>query len=237
MSEAIVEQLRERIIRGVLKEGDRLPPERELAEMFGVGRASVREAMRALMAMGLIRRGRDGTYVSLPKPSADGLAWQLLAKRATLRELFETRRMFEVGLAALAAERATAEDVEELEAALRTDDGRLESFIKSDEAFHTALASAANNVVLYELYLAVKDIIFSSHQVYRSASEAGQAEKVAAILEMARRDHAAILEAVRKQDQSAAGEAMACHLRKLEELLPELINNGAGVAAVMNRDS
>ncbi len=179
------------------------------------------------MAMGLVKRGQDGTYVSLPKPSADGMAWQLLARRATLRELFETRRMFEVGLVGLAAQRATAEDIEELEAALKVDKDGLESFIDSDIAFHTALASAANNVVLYELYVAVKEIVFSSHQVYRSAWENGQEDKMAAILDMARKDHAAILKAVREQDEEAAEWAVSTHLKKLEQLLPELINSGS----------
>lgn len=222
VSDAIVEQLRERILQGKLKEGDRLPPERELADMFGVGRTSVREAMKALTAMGLVKRGRDGTYVSLPSPSADTIGWRLLASRATLRELFETRKMFEIRLAELAAERANEEDIQELEAAIKNDQGGLHSFIACDTAFHMALAAAADNVVLYELYTAAREIIFSSHRVYQAAYETGQADKVAGILDAARHDHEKILEAVKRQDKKAAGKAMLAHLSKLEQSLTEL---------------
>lgn len=228
ISDAIVEQLREQIIDGKLAEGDRLPPERELAVLFGVGRTSIREAIKALSAMGLVQRDKKGTYVTVPRPTDNNVAWHLLAKKASLRDLFETRRMLEVQVAQLAAERASEEDLEELEAALKLDEGpagsdyELEAFARSDQAFHTALAAACENVVLYELYVAAQEMIFRSHRIYEVAYESGQVDLVRNALSVARGDHRAIFEAVAAQDPAKAGAAIKQHLTNMEAFVSRL---------------
>ncbi len=231
VSDAIVEQLRRQIVEGKLKEGDRLPAERELATLFGVGRTSIREAIKALCAMGLVQRDRKGTVVSTPGPTANAAAWQLLAKRASLRDLFEARRMIEIRVAQLAAERASEEDIEEMEAALDlegarpgkgTDDrAELSAFIKADAAFHTAVAAAAGNVVLYELYVAARDMIFRSHRIYEAGYESGQRELVMQALGVAREDHRRIVEAISAQDTRRAGEAVERHLTSMEHYVSQ----------------
>ena len=229
--DAIVEQLRKQIVEGKLKEGDRLPAERELAVLFGVGRTSIREAIKALCAMGLVQRDRKGTVVSTPRPTANSVAWQLLAKRASLRDLFEARRMIEVRVAQLAAERASDEDIEELEAALELEGARpgkaaegraeLDAFIKADAVFHTAVAAAAGNVVLYELYVGARDMIFRSHRIYEAGYDSGQGELVMQALHVAREDHRRIAEAISAQDAQRAGEAVERHLTSMEQYVSQ----------------
>src|SRR6266851_3407107 len=116
--EEIVRQIRTLISEGKLKSGDRLPPERDLAERFRVSRASVREALRSLESMGLIEiRLGEGTFVreisvdSLIEP----LALVILTQREAVGELFEARRLLEPPIAGLAARRSTKEEVQEME--------------------------------------------------------------------------------------------------------------------------
>src|SRR5919108_336556 len=116
--EEIVRQVKQMIAEGRLKSGDRLPPERDLAEMFVVSRTSVREALRALESLGLLEiRAGEGTFVrevsveSLIEP----LALVMASQREAIAELFEARRLLEPGIAALAASRATPEEVSEME--------------------------------------------------------------------------------------------------------------------------
>src|SRR5438034_8720601 len=103
--EEIVRQVKAMIADGKLKGGDRLPPERDLAEKFVVSRSSVREALRALESLGLVEiRPGEGTFVrevsveSLIEP----LALMMVSQRGALAELFEARRLLEPGIAALA---------------------------------------------------------------------------------------------------------------------------------------
>src|SRR5262249_12450769 len=116
--EEIVRQVKQLITDGKLKSGDRLPPERDLAEKFMVSRTSVREALRALQSRGLvgIRAGegaliRDISVDALIEP----LALVILPHREAVGELFEARRLLEPAIAALAARRATRDELNEME--------------------------------------------------------------------------------------------------------------------------
>src|SRR2546430_9607739 len=118
ISEAIVRQVKAMIAEGRLKSGDQLPPERDLAQKFVVSRTSVREALRALESLGLIEiRPGEGTFVrgvsveSLIEP----LALAMLSHREAIGELFEARRLLDPAIAALAARRATPEELAEME--------------------------------------------------------------------------------------------------------------------------
>ncbi len=223
LTDSIIAQLREQIMSGRLKEGDKLPPERELAEMFKVGRTSVREALKAMEAMGLVKRGRTGTVVRNPRWFlVNGGSWESVLQRASLHELFETRAMFEVRLAELAAERATEEDLVELEEAVSVDPSDVQLFTRKDVEFHTALAEATQNEVLYQLYLAAQEILFVSHKIY-AAYEQGRGQEVMEVVRRAAIDHRKILDAVKKQDPKAAGQAMVQHLSTMEEMLKRLI--------------
>src|SRR5438105_13933720 len=116
--EEIVRQVKQMITEGRLKSGDQLPPERDLAEKFVVSRTSVREALRALESLGLIAiRPGEGTFVR--EVSIDALvgplALMMTSQREAIAELFEARRVLEPAIAALAASRATPDEVQEME--------------------------------------------------------------------------------------------------------------------------
>src|SRR5882724_5447626 len=116
--EEIVRQVKQLIGEGRLKSGDRLPPERDLAEKFMVSRTSVREALRALQSRGLIEiRAGEGTFVRdiSVETLIEPLALVILPHREAVGELFEARRLLEPAIAALAARRATREEIQEME--------------------------------------------------------------------------------------------------------------------------
>lgn len=218
--DAIMDQIQKLITNGTLKPGDRLPNERELGEQFGVGRSSVREAMMALAAMGLLVRRRDGTYVN-PDPSR--LVWVNLIREgalssSTVRHVFEARRIFEVGIAALAAERATPEQVEEIRAWVPSNFDDLESFKVADLYFHAAIARAAGNPFITELYSRVQEILFQTHHYYAALEELDPGSSLA-IYQQVLMQHRTILAAIERHDPVEAQRAMLEHFRILEEIM------------------
>ena len=160
----IVEQIRALIREGRLRPGDRLPPERDLCERFGVSRVTVREALRVLEAGGLIdvRVGaRGGAFVTLPTRArlGEGLADLLQLSPLTAAEVTEARMVFELGIVPLVVERATEEDLvalerlcEEQQAAL--DDERYTMEMSAE--FHVRVAASTHNK-------AVEMIVHSFH--------------------------------------------------------------------------
>ena len=139
---------------GELKTGSRLPPEPELADMLQVSRSSLREALKGMVFLGLIKaRPGDGTYI---QPSLGGVVrrhfqWMLLLHEIKYLELYEMRKILEPEVAALAAKRATKADIDKMEAAIRGMAGALEDpqqFMTSEIAFHEAFAQAANNAAI-----------------------------------------------------------------------------------------
>src|SRR5205085_11203154 len=109
MAEQVVIQVREMIREGELRPGDRLPPERELSKRLGVSRASLRHGLRFLAAMGVLTsRHGSGTYIADGPPALDSEPLRMLAElhRFTPNEMFQARKLLEVGLAGLAATNA-----------------------------------------------------------------------------------------------------------------------------------
>src|SRR5262244_2987720 len=116
--EEIVRQIKSMITEGRLKSGDQLPPERDLAEKFLVSRTSVREALRALESRGLIEiRAGEGAFIRdiSVETLIEPLALVILPHREAVGELFEARRLLEPAISALAARRATREELTEME--------------------------------------------------------------------------------------------------------------------------
>ncbi|WP_329019663.1 FadR family transcriptional regulator [Micromonospora rifamycinica] len=154
-----IEQLRGRILGGEWPVGGRIPTEPQLVTALGVGRNTVREAVRALVHAGVLEcRQGSGTYVV----STDELA-PVVARRLTddrMAEVVEVRRAFEVEAARLAALRRTPEDLVALDGALAAREaawrsGRVAEFVEADVALHTAVVAAAHNGMLAELYASV----------------------------------------------------------------------------------
>ncbi len=208
LSDDIVGQITDLISRGVLQPGDRLPPERELCKQFGVGRTSLREALRSLTVMGIldVRLG-EGTFVSdnQDKYLEKTLEWGLLLDPKVVEDLIETRLMLESQNAFLAAERSTAEDLEEIERAVRGMGNSLHStkgYLEFDLKFHLAIARATRNKILYQLLSMTRGYL---QEWIKKALSRRQAE-------LSLREHEKILEALRNSDAQQARSAMTAHI-------------------------
>lgn len=213
--EQIVEQIEHQILSGDSKMGDRLPPERELAEQFGVSRTAVREAVKALRQKGLveIQPGR-GTFITDGTLRAVRHSLGLMMKIGDApgsRNLVEVREILEPEIAALAATRARAEHIAALRQAVAIMDDALddaEKFIEADLDFHLALAEATQNALIRVLTDSIVDLLREQRSlIFRVAGgpERGQYH------------HKRILAAVIKRDAAAARAAMRAHLRQVRK--------------------
>lgn len=163
--EQVITQMRELVSSGEWPVGSRIPPEGELVTALGVGRNTVREAVRALAHAGLfdVRQG-DGTFVRATS-ELSGAVQRLCGSE--LEQVLAVRRALEVEGARLAATARTDEEVRELEAELRArndaiDEQDLEAVITHDAAFHRRLVEASHNAVLIELYEGISEAVLSS---------------------------------------------------------------------------
>jgi len=212
----VASQIHRLIAEGHLEPGDRLPPERELAETFGVSRTSVRDAIRVLEMRGLVEpRHGEGTLVrrvpvdAIVSPLADALA----ASKGLTADLFDMRKMLEPPLARAAALRATTDDVQALEeiVARHADRVRIrEIAIAEDNAFHYRIAAAAKNQVVLRVMDVVMDLLKESRA--RSLQGPGRSEK-------SLEGHRRILDAIARRDPRAAAEAMRLHIEEIEQTL------------------
>src|SRR5688572_29217593 len=165
-SELVTNHVPALIARGVLKGGARLPPERELANALSVSRTSVRTGLQALAAKGvLVVRHGAGSFVADGPPTLDGEPLLLLAALhgCPAQEMFEARRTLEVGVAGLAAERATADDMatmaEEVASMFASLDDP-QQFLIHDIRFHRAVAAGLGNRVLAAIVEMVSSIFY-----------------------------------------------------------------------------
>ena len=224
VSEEIIEQVRDLIASGRLRPGDRLPAERELARTFGVGRSAVREAIRAMESLGLIEaRPGEGTFLSASPGShaRDPVAASLYQAWNTQRQLFEVRRVLEPGLAALAARRATAEQIEKMRTVLDAQETEIRaggSGMKEDTSFHYLVAEAAGN----EILLRIVDSLMNLVQKTRAAS-LQRGDRPAQSLKR----HRAILNAMQARNPAAAERRMREHIREIEKLVFSVQDRGS----------
>lgn len=214
--EKVAQQIQGLIRDGLLKPGDRLPPERELAETFQVSRSSLRDAIRALEVMGLVEpRQGEGTVVrdlsaeSLINP----LASMLAHKRELVSELLDLRRILEPPLAARAAIRASDEELSNLEDILRRQKekvDRAEVAIEEDSEFHYAIARAARNSVILKVLDVFMDLLRESRE--RSLQVEGRLQRSFA-------GHRRILNAIKRRDAQGAEVAMRRHIQEIEGIV------------------
>ena len=217
ISAQIRDQLLQRIVTGALAPGTRMPSERDLSEQFGVARTSVREAMQGLLSLGVIERRGNRSFVAerLPDVSFDARD----NRRAFVRQLFETRRLLEVPIIELAAERAKpAERAEIREVAdrFRPDMG-VQAFRELDQEFHARLARACQNPLLVEVYGKVMARLFQSEDVAALLLRQANRDEVHKIIVEASAQHAAIARAVAAGDREAARREGAAHLASVEQ--------------------
>jgi GntR family transcriptional repressor for pyruvate dehydrogenase complex len=218
--EEIVEQIKQLITDGKLKPGDRLLAERELAEQFQVSRASVREAIRTLEMLGVIDiRPGEGTFVrdSETDDIIRPLAMFLAVERSSLLDMFEMRRIFETATASLAAERATEEELDHIEAMLEKMRERLnvldpEKGEEFDAAFHYAVAEATHNSLLTKLFKTVSEEFAKANSVARRQLYHDSVQNAQKIIDQ----HSEILGAIRSRSPKEASAAMLNHLNFAE---------------------
>lgn len=213
--EQIVKQIQGRILCGDLKVGDRLPPERELADQFQVSRTAVREAVKALCEQGLVdvHPGR-GTFITNNQSRAVrnslGLMIQIGQAEGSA-SLVQVREILEPEIAALAALQAGDEHISAMRDAVAAMDAAItdpETFIEADLDFHLALAEATHNPLILALIDSIVDLLREQRTrifYVEGGPERGQVH------------HKLILDAMVQRNPEAAREAMRVHLQQVRD--------------------
>ena len=213
--EQIVQQIEESILKGVLKEGDQLPAERELAEQFGVSRTAVREAVKALREKGLVEAypGR-GTFITNGTSHSIRQTLDRMIKTGqpeVTANLAEVREILEPEIAGLAATRVDQESIAAMRDAIAVMDRARQdpdAFIEADLDFHLALAEAASNPLILSLIDSIVGVL--REQRLRTYYVDGGPER-------GQYHHKRILEAIEHRDPQGARDAMRAHLRQVRE--------------------
>lgn len=206
--ETIVQEFLRLVEEGAVRPGDRIPPESELAETWGVGRSSVREAFRVFQLLGVTESapGR-GTYLANTAPLMLITDWSRYSEVKSVSGIIEARFVLESGTVRLAAERATDEDLARLQEAVdrgRAALGNAEASIQASLDFHMAVAEAAHNETLLLVSRLLRAFYYESTRLSRRDPESYQ---------VLLRDHEAILQAVRARDPERAADLMIDHFR------------------------
>ncbi len=215
VSERVAQEIMKLISAGTLAPGERLPGERQLAEMMNVSRVSVRAALQQLKAQNMISAVQGGgTRVTGAANHQDSPLMQLVrADVSNLHDLAELRIKLEVWAAERAAERADPEHIAAIAAALEAmADPRRTDKTRDDHAFHLALAKATGSAVYMHLMEMMGEVMTRNIAYHRYTLYAGS-ENDARIVEQHRR----VYEAIRGRDPAAAGKAMAEHLNAMLE--------------------
>lgn len=222
LSEQVLGRLRDMIISGELKSGDKVPSERTLMERFGVGRPAVREALQSLHVQGLItithgERSRvNELSAQMVLNQSDDVARLLLqAAPANLEHLKQARRMFELGIVRAAASKAKPEDVARLRDLVEEqknslpDAGNTKPFIEADIRFHSAIAEILGNPVLTAASNAMLGWLREYHMslLHWSGHES-----------ITLTEHQGIIDALAANDADAAVKAMELHLDRSQTL-------------------
>ena len=210
-TEQVVSHVRTLIERGALKPGDRLPAERDLATQIGVSRPTVRAGLRALWAMGVVQsRHGSGTYIPDGPPTlgSEPLSFLAALHGFTREDMYEARRILEVGAAGLAADRATSEQLATLAEEVANLFASMEDplrFLVHDINFHRTVALASGNPIVATIVEMVSTLYYERR---RQTAERASDRDLRDAAEMHRR----IYQAIRSRDAEAARQAMHEHL-------------------------
>lgn len=214
LGEQVAQQLAEMIAEKHWQPGERLPPEMELCEVLNVGRSTLREALKSLAFIGMVRmRPGDGTYVSdLSNRLLDRiLAKGLLKTEKDLADVCETRMILETEGAAIAAERTSEADLAQLRELVgrgrESLNGDRRSFSKFDLDFHIAVANASHNKLLPRLLVDIRGIL---------AEWITKSQELPGLRENAQEQHESILRCIANRDPTGAREEMRTHLETFQ---------------------
>ena len=226
--EEVAGRLESQIHEGHYNPGDQLPSERELMQMYGVGRPAIREALFSLQRMGLVAiNSGERARVTRPTPQVmfetlSGAARHLLAGADGIRHFQEVRTFFEVGLARHAAEHATATDMDELRRALAANEaaiGNPTAFERTDVAFHYVLALMPRNPIYIAIHQAIA--AWLTEQRHVSLQREGQND-------VAYQAHRAVFEAIAARDADRAERVMRGHMEQVIKTYWEIKGNADG---------
>jgi GntR family transcriptional repressor for pyruvate dehydrogenase complex len=215
IAEEVADRIRVLMLDGTFPPGEPLPSERHLAERFGVSRGSIRDALRTLETIGLLEtRHGQGTFPH--ELSVDRLVAPLasvMAYRSDLQdELLDVRRMFEPAVARVAAQRASNEDLADLQRILDAQRQKLkagQSAIAEDTAFHAILARSTGNRVVMSIMATLNDLLVESRT--QSLQQKGRPARSID-------GHETVVAALRRRDPEGASQAMYHHIDQIADL-------------------
>lgn len=217
ISEKVAEQFMDLIRSGKLKPGDKLPAEQSLAQAMGISRATVREALSGLKALGLvISRSGKGNFIIEDNNIIED--WDRLIIEIRQRSVFfdalEARRALEGEICFLAAERATEEQLEEIKIALNLtkDAVTADDFRQADYRFHHALALASGN----QLFICfIEECFVTLTEFYWEIIQKGNLTDNSSFF----RDHSSILSCIQERNPVKAREKMVSHIKTIQEVV------------------
>lgn len=210
-ADKIIRQIRSLITSGQLNPGDKLPPERKLADAFGVGRSHVRDAIRKLEFYGILKTlPQSGTFIAgLGISALEGLISDVLEiEEADFQSLVETRVLLEIAAAGRAAERRSADDIILLTKALEDYESKINlglPSVEEDLMFHLKIAEASKNKVLKSLMLIITPDIVKNYVQLKVCNENTNLKTI--------EEHKKILNCIIDQDVESAKKYMKEHLK------------------------
>ncbi len=208
LSDTVISELRKMII-GNSKPGDRLPTEKDMANIFGVGRSSIREGLKVLSTLGVVERRNEGTFVARATNDClvEPLSFLIQMELANLTDVLELRELLELWIIKKVASIATDADIAAFEQHLWQMEKpglETEEFIKADMQFHSELARVAGNAAISEILRAIRTVLFRFQ---------GEACGNPPIQKLAISSHRQIVQAIRERNARAAQEWMQKHLK------------------------
>ena len=198
LSRQIADSLEEKITSGEYAVGEKIPPEPELMQIFGVSRNTIREAVKALASAGVLEvKQGDGTYVRSNNRFHANMHREY--ESVSPRDILETRNALEVSIAQLAARRRTQEDLEKIEKALRNREGFTElnrENTLADMEFHMAVTEACHNKILIDLYQSLLSFLRSqiAERQQKTMLQPGEIDHL----------HRCLFLTIRRQDEEGA---------------------------------
>ena len=229
-----LEQLKNYILSGVVQLGGRLPSERALADALGVGRYSVREALKVLEAVGLVQsRVGEGTFLTTNTGASFGriLGLSLATWGGTIIEILDAREMIEAEAARAAAERATPTQLNQIKRELELMNGAsaVRNYLTADMNFHRRIGEASHNAIISQFVHNLIDLLEEALQETHSDELPTQAEGGGS--------HQDIFNAIVESNPSEAGELMRSHIRFSSEVWQTVISLTAETDKSNSRDS
>ena len=221
LSDDVVAKIKSMIVSGELKEGDRIPNERDLCEQFGVSRASVREGLKILSLQGLLNRTNAGTVITTNFSSIleETLALKILLNDCSYEDVTEARMFLEKTMVGLAAKRIESHDLsvmaEQLQLMIQAEaEDNNDDYVLADIAFHQQIAKASHSRVLASLYNSIITLVF------RTQKSVGYDKPV---MKESIKFHGKILEALKQNNTDFAEREMELHLLDVQERLNHLV--------------